>query len=113
MNCEKVYPVTRRVAKTVNVAEAALIELLKGPSSAEQGTGSRTSILPGTALRSVTIEDGVAIADFSRELVFALAGSCNVQALVGQINETLKQFPNVEVVKIYVEGADAELELQP
>ncbi len=112
-NCGKVYPVTRRVAKTQNVAEAALLELLKGPTSAEQGTGSRTSILPGTALRSVIIDNGVATADFTRELVFALAGSCNVQALVAQINETLKQFPSVEVVKIHVEGEDAEMELQP
>jgi hypothetical protein len=113
LNCGTVYPITRRVVQTQNVAEAALLELLKGPTSAEQGTGSRTSIIPGTALRSVSIVNSVATADFSRELVFAVSGSCNVQALVGQVNETLKQFPSVEVVKIYVEGKDAELELQP
>lgn len=113
LNCERVYPVTRRVVKTQNVAEAAVLELLKGVTAGERANGSRTSILPGTQLRTVNLEDGVLTVDFSRELVFALAGSCQVQALVAQIDETLKQFDSVEVVRIFVEGEDAELELQP
>ena len=99
--------------KTQNTAEAALLELLKGASAQEQANGSQTAVLPGTSLRSVKIADGVATADFSQDLVYALAGSCRVQALVAQINETLKQFASVSVVKILVEGQDAESLLQP
>lgn len=113
MNCEITYPVVRRIVKTQNTAEASLIELLKGPTVQEQSSGARTTIVPGTVLRSVRIQDGVAIADFSNELVYGLGGSCRVQALISQITQTLKQFDGVNSVKIYVEGEDAELKLQP
>lgn len=111
--CERVYPVTRRVVKTQNIAEAAILELLKGPTVAEQTGGSRTSIYPGTILRSVSITDGVASVDFSKDFTYAIAGSCHVQAITAQVHETLKQFDSVKVVKILVEGEDAEIELQP
>ncbi|HWR00074.1 MAG TPA: Gmad2 immunoglobulin-like domain-containing protein, partial [Candidatus Methylomirabilis sp.] len=66
--CEKTYAVTRRVAKTTNVAESALLELLDGPSAAELAMGSRTAIVPGARLRSVKIDADVATADFSRDI---------------------------------------------
>lgn len=111
--CERVYPVTRRIAKTSNIAEAAILELIKGPTAQERSTGSQTSVLPGTVLRSISITDDVATVDFSRDLVYALAGSCRVQALSAQINETLKQFPTIKVVKMLIEGEDAEPFFQP
>ncbi|MFA5129756.1 MAG: GerMN domain-containing protein [Patescibacteria group bacterium] len=111
VSCEVTYPVTRRVVKTQNTAEAALLELIKGATAEEQTSGSRTSIIPGTTLRSVSIDDkGVATVDFSRELSYGIAGSCVVQALRSEITQTLKQFPNIKVVKILVEGSDAQLE---
>jgi hypothetical protein len=112
-SCDRVEAYTRRIAKTVNVAEATILELLKGPLAAEQALGARTSIFPGTVLRSISIEGGVATVDFSKEFTYAIAGSCHVQAIIAQVNETLKQFESVEVVKMKVEGEDAELELQP
>jgi hypothetical protein len=108
--CDRVYAVTRRVAKTQNTAEAAILELLKGPTTAEQTFGSRTSIFPGTVLRSIGISGGTATVDFSKEFTYAIAGSCHVQAIAAQVMETLKQFPSVESVKVKVEGEDAELE---
>lgn len=112
-HCDATYPVTRRIVKTQNVAEAALRELVKGPTAQEQSSGSRTTIVPGTVLRSVKIENGVATADFSDELVYGLGGSCRVQALISQITQTLKQFEGVDSVKIFVDGEDAEMRLQP
>jgi hypothetical protein len=112
-HCDVVYPVSRRIVKTQNTAEAALLELLKGPTAQEQSSGSRTTIVPGTVLRSVRIADHVATADFSNDLVYGLGGSCRVQALISQITQTLKQFPDVESVRIFVEGEDAQLKLQP
>lgn len=112
--CDEVYSVTRRVVLTQNPAEAALLELLKQPTTQERVDGSRTSIIPGVTLRSLSVDaNGLAIADFSRELVFGLAGSCNVGALQAQIRQTLLQFPSIKDVKIYVEGQDAEVQIQP
>jgi len=112
-NCERVQAFTRRIAKTVNTAEATMLELLKGPSAAEQSLGARTSVFPGTVLRSISITDGAATVDFSKEFTYAIAGSCHVQAIIAQVNETLKQFESVDIVKMKVEGEDAELQLQP
>lgn len=113
LHCDKPYTVTRRIPKTTNTAEAALLELLKGPTAAEQGHGYRTAVLPGTNLLSVSIDGDTAKADFSRQFALGIAGSCNVSALRAQVEQTLKQFPEVKNVKILVEGADAEQYLQP
>lgn len=109
-DCTRTYSVDRRIVKTQQTATAALLELLKGPTAQEQVSGSRTAIMPGTVLRSVVVaSSGIATADFSRELAFGVAGSCNVQALTSEITTTLKQFPSVQSVKINIEGADAQL----
>jgi hypothetical protein len=113
LDCGKVYAATRRVPLTENVAEAAMLELLKGPSSAEQSVGFRTSVYPGTTLRSISVKDGTATVDFSKEFLNAVAGSCHVAALSAQVSETLKQFPSVQNVKILVEGQDAADKIQP
>jgi hypothetical protein len=111
--CDKPEGVTRRIPKTEATAEAAMTELLKGPTAQEQTRGSRTAIVPGTSLHSIEILNSVATVDFSRQFILGIAGSCNVQALRSQVEQTLKQFPNVKTVKILVEGADAEESLQP
>ncbi len=113
LHCEKVFAATRRVPLTENVAEAAIIELLKGPSAQEQTLGYRTSIFPGTVLRSISIKDETASVDFSKEFLYAVAGSCHVQALSAQVEQTLKQFPAVKNVRILVEGQDASDKIQP
>jgi hypothetical protein len=113
LHCEKVYAATRRVPLTQNVAEAAVLELLRGPSAEEQTLGYRTSIYPGTMLRSIAIKDGTASVDFSKEFLYAVAGSCHVQALSAQVEQTLKQYPGVTNVKILVEGQDASDKIQP
>lgn len=113
LNCEKTYPVTRRIVKTQNVAEAALLELIKGPTTQEQVSGSRTSVIPGTILRSMSLSGDVVTVDFSRDIAFAVAGSCHVQALTSQIHETLKQFSNIKIVNILVEGESSDTAIQP
>jgi hypothetical protein len=113
LHCDRPAPRTRRVPKTANAAEAALRELLRGPTAAEEDDGARTAILPGTELRSVTINGENATVDFNRQFALGIAGSCNVQALRSQVEETMKQFVNVKNVTILVEGADASQVLQP
>ncbi len=61
-------------------------------------------------VKSVKIKDGIAYADFSKELYSYGGGSCFVRAITTSIENTLKQFPRVEKVAILVEGREAEIE---
>ena len=112
VNCEDVVERMRKVPETQSVGRIALEELLKGPTSAEKQDGYFTSINPGVTIKSLTIENGVARADFSEELGQNVAGSCRVIAIRSQIEETLKQFSSVKQVVISIEGKSEDI-LQP
>jgi hypothetical protein len=104
--CDVTYPVTRRIPKTTELAEAAVLDLLEGPTAAEQMDGSRTAIVQGTSLRSFTKSGETVTVDFSREFTQGVSDVCFAKALRAQVEQTLRQFPGVNVVKISVEGAD-------
>lgn len=110
MQCETTYAFTRRVPKTTAVARTALIELLRGPMGTE--ANATTHINSGTKLNSIRIENGTAYADFDHMLGVNVGGSCRVQAIRSQIENTLLQFPTVQNVIISIDG-DSELILQP
>jgi hypothetical protein len=61
-------------------------------------------------IKSVRIEEGIAYADFSKELYSYGGGSCFTEAIETSIVNTLKQFPEVEKVMILVEGKKAQIE---
>jgi hypothetical protein len=120
-------PVTRRIPKTVAIGTAALEELLWGPPApnlAGFGTElpSPKQVLsypgrgpdwgPRVTLLGLTISDGIAIADFSKEMEAYGGGSVRVSLIRHQIESTLKQFPSVSHVIIAVEG-ETEQVLQP
>lgn len=111
--CTKVFPVTRSVAKTDAPAKAALEELLKGATEAEKAEKYSTALNEGVMLKSVTIENGVAKADFDEQLGFQVGGSCRVTAIRAQIEETLKQFSTVSEVQISINGVGDDMILQP
>ena len=113
VTCDKVFPVTRTVPKTVAVAETALKELLKGPTEAEKVSKYSTAINSGVTVNSVTIVDGLAKADFNEQLGFQVGGSCKVGLIRLQIEETLKQFPAVKDVVISINGVSGDTILQP
>lgn len=112
LDCAKVFPVERTVAQTVAVGRAALQELLKGPSAAEQNEGYTTSINQGVVIERLTIENGIASVDFDDLLEAGVGGSCRVTAIVSQIKQTLLQFPTVKKVLISVNGRTEDI-LQP
>lgn len=116
---EQVGPQARRVPRTPRIGTAALEELLWGPPPISQigyGTALPTPAqvlsYPGRApdwgprvtLRKLTIENGVATADFSQELKAYGGGSTRVMFIRQQIMQTLKQFPTVRDVRIAIEG---------
>ncbi len=109
--CDKVFPTRREIEAAPQIGTAALEELLNGPTQKEQEDGYLTNIPEGVRLSSLTIEDGIATADFSEEMD-QVAGSCRVQAIREQITMTLMQFSTVEDVIITVEGRQEEV-LQP
>lgn len=87
---------------------AALEALVAGPTAFEARQGYGGVLPPSTVVRGVTVADGVATADFSRELVTRSAevggGSRGEALALHAIYLTLVQFPDVERVKVLVEG---------
>jgi len=111
-DCTIVHSVERRIPKTSAVAQAALNELLQGPTNTEAEQGFITNINDGTKLKSIRIDNGTAYADFDSLLNLNVGGSCRVAAIRSQIESTLKQFPTVKNVIISVNGS-TEYILEP
>jgi hypothetical protein len=88
----KVWPTAREVEESEAVAEAALEELLSGPTSQEDSDLQVTTAIPeGTTVGSVAIDDGVASVELSAELP---------EEPLAQVVYTVTQFPTVESVEI-------------
>ena len=99
-------PVSRTVKlENEDKYTAALKPLLTGTK--EKG---QTNVIPKKAkLRSVTVKDGVATVDFSKELQQNFSGgSTGEEMLVGSIVNTLTDFPEVKKVQILIDGASVE-----
>ena len=110
--CQADFAIDRLVPKTQAVGRASLDELLKGPSVEEMEKGYLTGINEGVKVEKLSIENGVARADFNLRLEEAVGGSCRVSLIRSQIINTLKQFPTVKEVVISIEGATEDI-LQP
>ncbi|MDQ3015025.1 MAG: GerMN domain-containing protein [bacterium] len=102
--CEKVLSVIREVPKVATIGKTAIEELLKGPTTLELSQGFSTALNTEVKVNSLTISDGTARVDFSSNLNKSVAGSCRVQAIRAQIEETLRQFPTVQNVIISIDG---------
>ncbi len=112
----------QRIARTAQVASAALRELLNGPPDGN-AAGAQTA-LPTVKdivtypdrqadwgyevkLLKLMITDGVATANFSKELRAYGGGADRVRMIRQQIERTLRQFPSVQQVVIQIEGESA------
>jgi Sporulation and spore germination len=119
---DKLQPVTRRIPRTPRIASATLEELLWGPAPGDppgvvtalpmpkdvlEYAGRRADWGERVQLRQVRIMDGMAVADFSRELGAYGGGSLRVGLIDQQITRTLEQFPSVGQVRIAIEGETA------
>ncbi|MFA6427068.1 MAG: GerMN domain-containing protein [Candidatus Magasanikbacteria bacterium] len=111
-DCSKVYSVERTIPKTQAVGRAALEQLFKGLSKEEAYEGFFDNIPAGVKIQNLTIENGVAKVDLSKELEEGVGGSCRVTAIRAQVTETLKQFPTVKEVIISIDGRTEDI-LQP
>ena len=103
---EKVGPAGRAVAQTQTPAKAAMEELLKGPTGQDQSAGLSTTIPTGTKLNSVSIDQGTATVDLSKEFGSG-GGSTSMQGRVAQVVYTLTQFSTVSAVNFELDGQPA------
>jgi len=92
----------REIAKVEGIARAAIEALLEGPQNLEL----KPAIPTGTRLMDINIkEDGLAIVDFSSELIENLENSSKKEKMaVYSIVNTLTEFPTVNRVEIRVAG---------
>lgn len=107
-----VFEVLRLIPETKTIEEATIRELLKGPGINDKANGYYTAINENVTLLSLKIENGVAFADFDSELEKEVAGSAKVLLIRKQIEETLKQFPEINDVIISIERRVDDI-LQP
>lgn len=87
---------------------AALEALVAGPTPLEERQGYRRVLPPSVVVRGVSVRDGVASADFSREIITRSeevgGGSRSESLALHAVYLTLVQFPGIEKVKVLVEG---------
>jgi spore germination protein GerM len=99
--------IVRIVPYTSATAQAALVELFKGPTASEKQQGYYSCFFhTDVVVKSLKIENGIATVDFSKEYTEGCGGasSCS-QAARNAVKNTLTQFPSIKSVKILIEGA--------
>ena len=69
---------------------------------------SSTAIPRDTRLLGITVKDGVARVDLSREFESG-GGTFSMTARLAQVVYTLEQFPTVDAVEFYIEGVKVEM----
>ena len=114
-----------RIPRTLGIGRASLEALLWGP--VPQNDMGYTTLIPGpehiltypgrsaewgerVRLRNLTIENGVAYADFSLELSAHAGGTLLTTLIREQIEATLTQFSTVDEVIISINGVTGVLE---
>jgi hypothetical protein len=104
-----VRPVIRRIEPTLEVARAAINELIAGPTPDEMaGVPAIHGGLPdGTRLLGLTIRDGTARVDLSEEIE-DVGGTFGEMSVLTQLVFTLTQFPTVDEVVLMIEGSAVE-----
>jgi germination protein M len=98
-------PVLRDVSKTEAVGSAAMTELLEGPNDDELGArpAMYTAVPDGTRFLGLTVDNGIATVNLSKEFEVR-GGSPEVVQRLAQVVYTLTQFPTVTRVSFQIDG---------
>jgi spore germination protein GerM len=107
---ESTAAVTRRVPASTVGLEAALRQLVRGPTPAERAEGIHSwfSDTTAQALRSVQVDEaGHAVVDFAdlRELIPNASTSAGSGMLLRELNATVFAVPSIESVEYRIEGS--------
>ncbi len=103
MQQDKLGVAHRTVPKTLQIGAAAMQELLKGPTAAEQSAGLTTSIPAGTKFLGLTIANNIATVNLSSDYESG-GGSLSMSARLAQVVFTLTQFSSVDQVNFQLDG---------
>jgi germination protein M len=97
--------VEREIPATRGIAVAALRELVDGPTAADEALidGVASSVPSETLVLGMTIDDGLATVDLSREFESG-GGSFSMIARLAQLTYTVTQFPTVDEVELRLDG---------
>ncbi len=94
------YPV-QRIIHSKFPEKAALIELLLGPTQAERDSGYSSNLM-NLRLSSLNLRNSKAVVKLAGTL--RLAGTLSGPRLRLQVEKTLKQFPRIQKVELYING---------
>lgn len=97
--------VEREIPSTEGIAQAALRELIEGPSTTDTSSieGIATSVPADTLVLGIDISDGLATVDLSREFESG-GGSFSMFSRLAQVVYTATQFPTVDAVAFRLDG---------
>ena len=95
-----IVPVTKSVIASDATPKTAVEEMIRFDRN------SKYPFLPeGLSVKSVYVEDGTAIVNFSKELKNIQKGSTSENLLIAITVNTLTEFANIKKVKFFVEGS--------
>jgi predicted small lipoprotein YifL len=103
----KARPVIR-VVELPSVATNAIRELLAGPRAQDGPPELTTAIPEDTLLLGLTIDDGLATIDLSREFESG-GGTTSILSRLAQVVYTLTQFPTVDQVRFHLDGRPVDV----
>lgn len=98
-------PVYREIPRTQAVATAAVRLLIEGPTPDEQASvpALHSAVPADTMLLGISIENGLATVDLSREFESG-GGTFSMAARLAQMVFTVTQFPTVQEVEFHLDG---------
>lgn len=98
---------TSRTVATEGVARAALEALIEGPTPREEQAGLFTAFPTDSLVLGITIEEGTATVDMSREFE-AGGGSSAILGRLAQFVYTLTEFDSIDRVDLLLDGEEIE-----
>lgn len=105
---EKICAASRTIPKTQEVGAGAMKELLKGPTAGEKAIGMVSNIPAGTTYLGLSIDDGIATVDLSKEYASG-GGTLSMAMRLAEVVFTLTQFPTVKGVNFKLDGEPVEV----
>ncbi len=96
-------PVVVAVPAGPALARNAILALIAGPTETQRADGLSSSVPPDTVLLGLTIRDGLALVDLSRQFESG-GGTFSMTARLAQVVYTLTQFSTVDEVEFWLEG---------
>jgi hypothetical protein len=97
-----------RAVDQPEVASNAIRALIEGPTAAENSEGLSSSIPADTLFLGLSISDGLATIDLSREFE-AGGGTTNILSRLAQVVYTLTGFPTIDEVLFHLDGEPVDV----